>query len=111
MDRASTVIRRSGVKLRSSLGVAGGGHADLQMVITQLKDAKASAKSLAQSELAAWQDITKWSLREENRAIQDALCQVLLTIISVLGWFRAAKPWCHLRSARWPPCGPRHRKS
>ncbi len=79
MEKAGTVIRRSGVKLRTSIG--GSGHADLQMAIGQLKDAKATHKAYLQSEAAAWQDLTKWGLRGndeegENRAIQDALCQV-----------------------------------
>ncbi len=74
MEKASTVIRRSGVRLRTSLG--GSNHADLQMVIGQLKDSKATHRAFAQSESAAWQDLTKWSLRDDNRAIQDALCQV-----------------------------------
>ena len=60
MEKASTVLRRSGVKLRTSLGGAPGNHADLQMVVAQLKDVKASSKASAQSEAAAWQDITKW---------------------------------------------------
>jgi len=75
MERAGSVLRRSSVKLRSSLG-ASSGHADLQMVLSQLKDVRQTQKALAQSEAAAWQDLTKWSLREDNRAIQDAVCQV-----------------------------------
>ena len=65
MEKASTVLRRSGVRLRSSLG--GSGHGDLQMVIGQLRDAKATQRAFAQSEAAAWQDLTKWSLKDENR--------------------------------------------
>ena len=72
----------------------GSGHSDLQMVIAQLKDVRTTGKvgskvysnvdvkieislkafSVAQS--SAMQDLVKWSLKDENRAIQDALTQV-----------------------------------
>lgn len=72
MEKAGTVIRRSGVRLRTSLG--GSSHADLQMAIGQLKDARATHRAFLQSEAAAWQDLTKWALREceevGGRAIQ-----------------------------------------
>ncbi|XP_023240841.1 uncharacterized protein LOC111639251 [Centruroides sculpturatus] len=41
MDRASKAIRRSGVRLKS----IGGGHADLNMVISELKDMRQAAKA------------------------------------------------------------------
>ena len=90
MDKASKALRRSGVRIRS----IGSGHGDLQMVIAQLKDVRTTGKvgklslftwdlqsiiqfkafSIAQS--SAMQDLVKWSLKDENRAIQDALTQV-----------------------------------
>ncbi len=78
MEKAGTVLRRSGTKLRTSLG--GSPHGDLEMAIAQLRDAKATHRAFSQSEAAAWQDVTKWGLREGDeecgRAIADALCQI-----------------------------------
>ena len=40
MDKASKALRRSGVRIRS----IGSGHGDLQMVIAQLKEVRATGK-------------------------------------------------------------------
>ena len=60
-------LRRSSVKL-SSLGR---GNGDLKMVITQLKTVKENANSYAKAQEKAMEDVEKWALKEENRAIQD----------------------------------------
>lgn len=72
MDKASSALRRSSVKLKS----LGSGHGDLQMIISQLRDAKAASKTFAAAQEAAMQDMVKWAMRDENRAIQDSVCQV-----------------------------------
>jgi len=72
MDKASKVLRRSGVRIRS----IGSGHSDLQMVIAQLKDVRTTGKAFSVAQSSAMQDLVKWSLKDENRAIQDALTQV-----------------------------------
>lgn len=72
MDKASKALRRSGVRIRS----IGSGHSDLQMVIAQLKDVRTTGKAFSTAQSAAMQDLVKWSLKDENRAIQDALTQV-----------------------------------
>jgi len=72
MEKASKAIRRSGVRIRS----IGSGHSDLQMVISQMKDLKNASKMFTQAQSEAMQDLVKWSLKGENRAIADALSQV-----------------------------------
>jgi hypothetical protein len=72
LEKASSALRRSSVKLLS----LGSGHSDLQMVISQLRDVKAAARTFASTQNATMQDMVKWSLKDENRAIQDAVCQV-----------------------------------
>jgi len=72
MEKASKVLRRSGVRIKS----IGSGYSDLQMVISQLKDVRTASKGFATAQSAAMQDLVKWSLKDENRAIQDALTQV-----------------------------------
>eukprot|EP00092_Neocalanus_flemingeri_P001509 GFUD01001611.1.p1 GENE.GFUD01001611.1~~GFUD01001611.1.p1 ORF type:complete len:407 (+),score=101.73 GFUD01001611.1:160-1380(+) len=72
MEKASKALRRSGVRIRS----IGSGHSDLQMVIAQLKDVRTAAKAFSTAQSSAMQDLVKWSLKDENRAIQDALTQV-----------------------------------
>jgi len=72
MEKASKALRRSGVRIRS----IGSGHSDLQMVIAQMKDVRTAAKAFSTAQSSAMQDLVKWSLKDENRAIQDALTQV-----------------------------------
>lgn len=72
MEKASKALRRSGVRIKS----IGSGHSDLQMVISQLKDVRIASKAYAAAQSSAMQDLVKWSLKDENRAIQDALTQV-----------------------------------
>ncbi|XP_023335571.1 uncharacterized protein LOC111706871 isoform X2 [Eurytemora carolleeae] len=72
MEKASKALRRSGVRIKS----IGSGHSELQMVISQLKDVRVASKGFATAQSAAMQDLVKWSLKDENRAIQDALTQV-----------------------------------
>ena len=72
MDKASQAMRRSGVRLQS----IGSGHGDLQMVISQLKEVRNTAKAFSSSQTSAIQDLMKWSFKDENIAIQDALSQV-----------------------------------
>lgn len=66
------MLRRSGVRIKS----IGSGYTDLQMVISQLKDVRTASKGFSAAQSAAMQDLVKWSLKDENRAIQDALTQV-----------------------------------
>lgn len=72
MERASKAIRRSGVRLKA----LGGGHGDLSMVISELKDVRQAAKMFMQAQSTTSQDMLKWSLSDENRAIQDCVSQL-----------------------------------
>jgi len=80
MEKTSKLLRRSGVRIRS----IGSGHSDLQMVISQLKDFRLAAKTFSTAQSSCVQDLVKWSLKDENRAIQDALTQVG-ELVSILG--------------------------
>lgn len=72
MERAGKVIRRSGVRLKS----LGGGHSDLNMVISELKDLRQAAKVFMTAQNSASQDMVKWATCDENRAIQDVMSQL-----------------------------------
>jgi len=72
MEKASKALRRSGVRIRS----IGSGYSDLQMVISQLKDVRTASKAFSTAQSSAMQDLVKWGLKDENRAIQDAVTQV-----------------------------------
>lgn len=63
---------RSGVRLKS----IGGGHADLNMVISELKDMRQAAKVFMAAQNSAAQDMVKWAAADENRAIQDIMSQL-----------------------------------
>jgi len=63
---------RSGVRLKSMSS----GHQELNMVISQLRDVKSTAKAFATAQNTASQDMLKWSSSEENLAIQDTFLQL-----------------------------------
>jgi hypothetical protein len=52
------------------------GHRDLNMVISELQDVRSTAKAFAMAQNTATQDMLKWSLNEENPAIQDTFVQL-----------------------------------
>ena len=64
---------RSSVRLRS----AGSGHTDLQLVISEIKEMRAAARWFQSSQTSAIGDLLKWSLRGENRAIQETAAQLV----------------------------------
>ncbi|XP_062587492.1 uncharacterized protein LOC134249152 [Saccostrea cucullata] len=68
MDKASRAIRRSGAKLKS---LGSGESSDLNVMISELKDMRESAKGFMNSQNSACQDMMRWAVNEENRAIQD----------------------------------------
>ncbi|XP_013776595.1 uncharacterized protein LOC106461326 isoform X1 [Limulus polyphemus] len=68
MERASKAIRRGGVRLKS----LGGGHSELHMVISEMKDVQQAAKVFTTAQNSAAQDMTSWAA-DENRAIQDIM--------------------------------------
>lgn len=46
------------------------------MVISQLRDVRSTAKAFATAQNTASRDLLKWSLNEENFAIQDTFAQL-----------------------------------
>ncbi|XP_050702337.1 protein enabled homolog [Eriocheir sinensis] len=96
MDKASKAIRRSGVKLRS----LSSGHGDLQMVISQLGEVRASFKAFALAQATAADDLLRWAGGgssgggggggggQENRAIEETFAH--LAELSVL-WSEVQK--------------------
>jgi hypothetical protein len=46
------------------------------MVISQLRDVRSTAKAFLTAQNTASQDMLKWSLTEENHAIQDTFVQL-----------------------------------
>ncbi|KAK4026191.1 uncharacterized protein LOC116926133 [Daphnia magna] len=73
MEKASKAFRRSSVRIRS----AGSGHTDLQLVISEIKEMRAAARWFQSSQTSALGDLLKWSLRGENRAIQETAAQLV----------------------------------
>ncbi|XP_037091082.1 uncharacterized protein LOC119111374 [Pollicipes pollicipes] len=78
MDKASKVIRRSGVRLRT----ISSRHAELEMLISELRMARAAHRGLVSAQARVAQDMVKWSLRDENRAIQQTV-QLLAELTAV----------------------------
>lgn len=66
-------IYRSSVRLRS----AGSGHTDLQLVISEIKEMRTAARWFQSSQTSSLGDLLKWSLRGENRAIQETAAQLV----------------------------------
>lgn len=67
MDKASKVLRRSSVRLRS----IGSGHGELNLVISELKEMRTTAKAFISAQHAASMELLQWAHAGENRAIQD----------------------------------------
>lgn len=72
MDKASKALRRSSVRLKS----ISSGHRELNMVISELRDVRSTAKAFTLAQNTATQDMLKWSMNEENPAIQDTFVQL-----------------------------------
>jgi len=72
MRRASQSLRRGGVRLRS----IGSDQADLQMVISQVKEVRETAKAFAKSQTSAIQDLVAWSAKTEQKILRDTMAQV-----------------------------------
>jgi hypothetical protein len=75
---------RSGVRLKSMSS----GYRELNMVISELRDVRSTAKAFVVAQNTATQDMLKWSLNEENTAIRDTFVQ--LSELSVL-WTQVQK--------------------
>jgi hypothetical protein len=52
------------------------GHQELNMVISQLRDVRSTAKAFATAQNTASHDMLKWSSSEENLAIRDTFVQL-----------------------------------
>ncbi|XP_066995449.1 uncharacterized protein [Anabrus simplex] len=63
---------RSSVRLKS----IGSGHRELNMVISQLQDTRASAKNFMLAQNTAARDLVKWSMNNENQVIQTTFTQL-----------------------------------
>lgn len=53
------------------------GHSELNLVLCGLRDMRLAAKSFVQSQSTASQDLLRWSIKTENRAIQDTFAQLV----------------------------------
>lgn len=54
----------------------GAGHGDLNVLISEVKDMRTTAKAFMNAQSAASQDLLKWAANEENRALQDVANQL-----------------------------------
>lgn len=91
MDKASKVLRRSSVRLKS----IGTGHGELNLVISELKDMRTTAKAFLNAQHTASMELLQWAQAGENRAIQDTF--VFLSELSTL-WTETQKDFAeHLK--------------
>ena len=72
MDKAARAVRRSSAKLLS----LGGGHSDLHVLLSEVKDMRNTAKTFMNAQNAVSQDFLKWAVNEDNRAVQDVAHQL-----------------------------------
>ncbi|XP_075219320.1 uncharacterized protein LOC142323487 isoform X2 [Lycorma delicatula] len=61
---------RSSIRLKSSFT---SGHSDLNMIISDLKEVKSTAKAFMLAQQTAWRDISKWASKEHNSTISSSL--------------------------------------
>lgn len=68
MNKATKALRRSSIRLKS----IGSGHSDLNMIVSDLKDVRSTAKAFMEAQDTAWRDLIKWSSKEKNSAIHES---------------------------------------
>ncbi|XP_043216729.1 protein diaphanous homolog 1-like isoform X2 [Amphibalanus amphitrite] len=78
MDKASKVFRRGGVRLRT----LSSRHSELQLLISELRTVRAAQRGLVAAQNRAAQDLVRWSLRDENRAVQE-VAQLLAELTAI----------------------------
>ncbi|KAK7098166.1 uncharacterized protein [Littorina saxatilis] len=87
MEKAARAVRRSSVKLMS----LGAGHGDLNVLISEVKDIRSTAKAFMNAQSVASQDLLKWAANEENRALQDVANQMAELN---LAWAEVQRDFC-----------------
>jgi hypothetical protein len=58
------------------LKAIGTGHSELSMVLCSLRDMKMASKNFIQAQSTASQDLLRWAIKTENRAIQDTFAHL-----------------------------------
>ncbi|KAL3842588.1 hypothetical protein ACJMK2_020582 [Sinanodonta woodiana] len=71
MKRATRAIRRSSIRLMSP-----GGHGNLNILISDIRDVKNAAKVQSNAQKIASEDLLNWAAGQENIAIQDVVGQI-----------------------------------
>lgn len=76
----------------------GAGHGDLNVLISEVKDMRITAKAFMNAQSAASQDLLKWVANEENRALQDVVSQLAeLNLV----WTEVQRDFCeHIKDYR-----------
>lgn len=76
----------------------GAGHGDLNVLISEVKDMRTTAKAFMNAQSAASQDLLKWAANEENRAMQDVANQLAeLNLV----WTEVQREFCeHIKEYR-----------
>lgn len=70
---AGNALRRRSVKLMS----LSAGYGDLNMLVSQLKNTRQTAKNFADAQAAVVGDLVKWASHEKNEAIRDVANHIL----------------------------------
>ena len=56
---------------------AGSGHTDLQLVKSEVNEMRTAASLFESSQTSAVSDLLKWSLRGENKAVEETAAQLV----------------------------------
>lgn len=70
MNKATAALRRSSIRLKSSFT---SGHSDLNIIISDLKEVRSTAKAFMLAQQTAWRDMAKWASKEHNNTINNSL--------------------------------------
>ena len=57
-------------------------HSELQLLISELRTVRAAQRGLVAAQGRAAQDLVRWSLRDENRAVQE-VAQLLAELTTI----------------------------
>lgn len=49
-----------------------GGHSDLNLIISGIREARSAAKHFADAQETVWKDLSKWASKERNIAIRES---------------------------------------
>ncbi|RZF31929.1 hypothetical protein LSTR_LSTR011526 [Laodelphax striatellus] len=73
MNKATKAFRRGSIRIKSFAA----GHHDLNLIISDLKQVKVTAKAYMEAQETAMKDMAKWASKEHNKAIFGSFNHIL----------------------------------